>query len=301
MPNNFKIAVIGDSVGWGQGLLDAHKYAIMIASKYGVTPDMFAHSGAKIGMGLSNTPSAPSSEIPYPVPTVVSQLSQVADPSTYDLVFINGGINDITFQHILNPLTTSFDLANNITQRCYTDMKALLQQAIGVFNKPTCRFILTGYYPILSGDSGVQNAAEPLDRLLGVHGLSIPLFLDRGPIVDHIIANTLQFWKQSDAAFTNAAQEITMQFNLGGRLQFVQCPLTEQNALFASDPWLWGFNPDLSPEDEVANSRIASCNAFYTNPLDLVTREQCFHASVGHPNIKGAAQIAAAISNVLPA
>ena len=53
MPNTLKIVVLGDSVPWGQGLLDEHKYANQIAAELCQSPAtdiyMLAHSGAIIG------------------------------------------------------------------------------------------------------------------------------------------------------------------------------------------------------------------------------------------------------------
>jgi hypothetical protein len=41
-----KIVVMGDSVAWGQGLLDEHKYSYLVVAHFGEKPIVQAHSWA---------------------------------------------------------------------------------------------------------------------------------------------------------------------------------------------------------------------------------------------------------------
>jgi len=292
-----KMAVLGDSVAWGQGLLDKHKYAYLVSSQIcGQQPIMQAHSGAKIGFGYTGKQTKADPEVPEPVPTILAQVDQVPEPAIIDLVLIDGGINDVGVQTILNPFTRNSSLNLETTDACYKNMKFLLSKAVGIFTKPTCRFVITGYYPILSSKSDMDlMEADYLDRLLGLHGLCIPSHLERISVIKHIISLTEQFWHDSEKALLQAVSEI----GLGKRMMFAQSPFTEKNALFASEPWLFGFNPDLAPEDEVITLRGGACDAQYPDPLDLVQCEMCHYASIGHPNIIGAEAISTAILNCL--
>jgi lysophospholipase L1-like esterase len=101
MANSFRIVNLGDSVPWGQGLLEAEKYDILVkaalSAKYpgGVTLERSAHSGAVIGAGIATGTSAPG-EVPVARPTIIEQCEQFANaPETVDLVLVNGGINDV--------------------------------------------------------------------------------------------------------------------------------------------------------------------------------------------------------------
>src|SRR5207302_1523108 len=105
---NLKIAVLGDSVPWGQGLLDEHKYAYQIKHKLQAS-DLFlkAHSGAVICDSNRTRQAVATSEVPIATPTILDQVDQVDNPSLIDLVLLNGGINDVNIRTILNPATTS--------------------------------------------------------------------------------------------------------------------------------------------------------------------------------------------------
>jgi len=165
-------------------------------------------------------------------------------------------------------------------------MKTLLETVSSTFTGREAQILVTGYFPILSHES------EPLraSLLLAVHGISFTSQLAFHDIVlDKIVSLCLQFWNDSTAFLRQAVLE-----HGDSRVAFVSAPFTEQNAVFASAPWLWGVNADLSAQDEVIAGRRAACNARY--PLiDVVDREACYRASAGHPNGTGAQQFANAI------
>jgi lysophospholipase L1-like esterase len=307
MVNIKKIGVVGDSVAWGQGLLDQNKYAYQVAGKLGVVPSdvsMQAHSGAKIGVHFTGNQALSNGEVPESAPTILFQVGQVPNPAAIDLVLVNGGINDVGFEKIISPLTRNSDLSLETYQRCRDDMTQLLTQVGTVFSKPSCQIIVTGYYPILSYNSGPHLFSRPdhLDRLLCLHSLVIAPLLDRATIIDHIISLTMQFWRESEDALAQAVAASLKVTGMSGRvIRFVPSPFAETNALFATDPWLFGFDSLLGPEDEVIAQRTTACNIQYPNHLDLASRELCYHASVGHPNDTGADAMTNAIMAVLNA
>ena len=69
-----------------------------------------------------------------------------------------------------------------------------------------------------------------------------------------------------------------------------------ENAAFAADPWLYGINDDLSPQDPCADIRIAACHAAGSSRTEVLF---CEKASAGHPNPKGAKAYAEAIFKLL--
>jgi hypothetical protein len=298
-----KIAVLGDSVPWGQGLVDGHKYAFQVAKAFN-TPktDLYlkAHSGAVIGAGYTGNQTNVDSEIPFGTPTIRSQVDDVPDPSTIDLVLLSGGMNDVSIWTILNPTTTKDNLQRLTFKACYRDMKSLLSRVVSVFTKPSCRCAVSGYYPILSSESKLKSTKRvaEFDHLLGLYNHGYPRTINRELVLNHLCDLAMQFWHDSDKYLELAVSEIATAHDLGTRLLFVGSSFSEKNALFADVCWLFGFNPrDLSPQDEVRKCRAAACDAYYST--DLFARELCHYASVGHPNVTGAQKIAGTLLKAL--
>jgi hypothetical protein len=63
--------------------------------------------------------------------------------------------------------------------------------------------------------------------------------------------------------------------------------------VFAPNAWLFGLSDLLMAEDEVIADRRPACELAFPN--DIFTRETCYRASVGHPNVAGSQQFADAI------
>jgi hypothetical protein len=294
--------VLGDSVMWGQGLEDGNKFSSLafdqLSSKYpGLQgPVMLAHSGAVIGAGIHSTwPTLPG-EIPASGPTIFDQCNQYADPSPVRVILMDGGINDVDVRVLLSPMTAAPDLSALIKQHCYADMKQLLQTVAVKFSDPGCRIVLLGYYPILG-----ENSDKP----------SIPFLLKaRGiPHADLLLASdaaisdprdlAVQFWKESDQWLSQAAAEVNKTQAGNNRITYILPPFQEQNALFESDPWLWGldFGSGLAPEDEVADQRRDECVLRVPRLLDC---QECIRASVGHPNATGAIKYYEAVMSAFP-
>ncbi|PYR66586.1 MAG: hypothetical protein DMF87_19360 [Acidobacteria bacterium] len=282
-----KVTVVGDSVAWGQGLLDAHKYGSIVNQTLGlVTPPlMLAHSGATVGLRGATPFTARSGEVPTSSPTVLEQVNAAPDPADAQIVLLNGGINDVNIRVILNPLTTSADLSHKTRRYCHDDMLALLQAATQRFTSPESRLVVTGYYPILSHESAPVRA--PL--LLATHGVSFTPFMHPDMVFEKVVALCLQFWKESTGCLRRAVSDCG-----DARVSFADAGFTEKNAVFATAPLLWGVKMDFSPQDEVIGDRQTACNVAYP-PLAVVEREACYRASAGHPNVAGAQQFAQAI------
>jgi len=300
-----RMAVLGDSVAWGQGLQDPNKYASIVLAQLDPTGTgqltMTAHSGAVIGAQGPPAGGKVGPEVPSATPTIRNQVDSVPNPGTVDLVLLNGGINDVTIQAILAPFTSNDDLRTATEKACHDDMILLLKKAVGRFVKPSCQFIVTGYYPILSTQSSLKEPGSTnLDLLLNHHGLPLAAYMNRTPIIDLVVSHALQFWRDSDVLLGGAVAETQAALGLGGRIAFVPSGFTESNALFAPMPFLFGFDPvTLGTQDLVPAERERECREAYPTLLDFLDCEVCRYASVGHPNTDGALRFANAILNQL--
>ena len=293
-----RIVVLGDSVAWGQGLLPPHKFSSLVAralGSAGTQIEVFAHSGAVIGVNRSSIAGPPDSEIPFSYPTILAQCAGFNDhPETVDLVLVDGGINDVNVRNILDPLTSFAALGDRTQLHCYYDMKELLTAVVAKFTNPNTKIVVTGYFPILS----LKSEFLRIIPLLQVHGIAMPPHFYPDPLLKKVVSLCLQFWNDSGMYLGRAVQEVNAATG-GNRLRFAAAQFTDNNAVFAGDPWLWGVNFDLSPQDEVSASRIPACQVFYPKPEDLLAKEQCFRASAGHPNVSGAAAFAQAIQKAI--
>jgi len=301
----WKIAVLGDSVPWGQGLLDKHKYVTQIAAKLCRSPQddlcMLAHSGALIGAEYRGDGAPANHEVPVPGPVILQQVDLVPNPGEVDLVLLNGGLNDVDLRTVLNPLTKTERLRELTSNVCYRDMKTLLLKACSVFRKPGRQILVTGYYPILSDESDLDvfDEVDAFEHLIGIFGHRLRFYHHRENRLARVRSHALQFWRESNAAIAKAVSEVQSLVNAGDRLRYVPCPLSESHALFTGDARLFAFGPELHPEDEVAAERKVACELHFKGLFQGVQRSNCRHASVGHPNVKGSNEIAASILNAL--
>jgi hypothetical protein len=146
-----------------------------------------------------------------------------------------------------------------------------------------------GYYPILS------RASHPLRLpfLMAVNGVGLPLFVPQDVVIRKVAEQCELFWHESDRSLRDAVAASNADAG-DTRAQFVAPGFSVHNAAFADDPWLFGVAGDFSPQDEVIASRRISCVQAIPE-FDVIAREQCFRASAGHPNVRGAQAYATAI------
>jgi hypothetical protein len=301
MPNSLRIVTLGDSVPWGQGLLESEKYDVLVKQALepqcpgGVTLEpRLAHSGAVI-RAKSAPANGAAGEVPESYPTIIEQCAGFTNsPETVDLVLMNGGINDVGVATILNPLAFAPSLASRIEAACYDSMLELLKTVRAKFSNSSCRILVTGYYPILSALSDPVS----LPRILNMYGVhhELPDFFEDVDILDPIVDRCEQFFQDS----TNFIQEAIQKVN-DPRIAFVPSGFTEENAAFVPHTaLLFGLNDELGPEDPVAPVRHSQCALTFGEPSEIFKREQCYRASAGHPNPDGAikfkAQILAALA-----
>ena len=291
------LVTLGDSVHWGQGLVRDHKlHWLVFRELFKIHPGLqdhhFAHSGATIGVGATVTQQRVDGEVPVAYPTILEQVAGfTGSPADVVAVLVNGGINDVDIRNILNPIISPKILGVLIEEYCYDSMKVLLDTVCQRFDNPATRIVLTPYYPILS----------PLSKPFGIpwllanEGLMLPPHIDLDSGTNILVAKCMQFWQQSHLQLRKAANEVNATFPQP-RVAFADPGFTENNAVFAGEPWLFGLKqpPLLLPQDEVIAQRRVACDAAFP-PTEIPSREQCYRASAGHPNVEGARRYAAAI------
>lgn len=289
MPDPIRIVTFGDSVPWGQGLPNDHKFdsliqAHLIAHGHPATLERHAHSGAVIGFHPTAGDTAPG-EVPVTRPTVSEQVAAFDhSPETVDIVLVNGGINDVGVANILNPFAIIPPLSARIESACHDRMLALLHQLRPVFSKPTCRILVTGYYTILSEQSDPLHVPDFL-RMFGIAAPPLPV---GGIFLDPFAGRCRQFFTESTIHLQAAVAETG-----DPRIRFVPSGFTDDNAIFVpGTSLLWGLDPFLNPEDPIADQRRPQCDLAFPEPIDFLRREQCHRASAGHPNFAGARQYA---------
>ena len=289
MPNPFRIVAIGDSIIWGQGLLPAEKFTVLVQQALqgkhpeGVTLESSAHSGAVIGaQGAIGTPEP--GEVPASRLSIIEQCDNFNNaPGEADLVILDGGINDVGVATILNPLALIPSLEARVVHACHDGMLALLNKVKVKFSKPSCKILVTGYYPILSAMS--DRAGIP--ALLSLFGIAVPNFLEKDEdFINPIFDRCEQFFNDSTAQLTQAVADAG-----DARIKFVPSGFTDANAVFVHGTsllWALDLTDDLDPQDPVAAARKPLCDQALPGLSQVLHREQCYRASAGHPNVEGA-------------
>jgi lysophospholipase L1-like esterase len=180
-----RMLVLGDSVMWGQGLAEEHKFSYLVRQwiceqrNNGSCPDkedvqihVEAHSGAVIAKPEKESQKKEEDRftrnvapVKYPgevnnyYPTIWGQVDLArryySDKSIpleeVDLILLNGGINDMGAPRLLAPKLLGF-LAGNINdfarKYCEDEMKLLLDKVANTF--PNARIVVPGYFPLVS-------------------------------------------------------------------------------------------------------------------------------------------------------
>lgn len=105
---------------------------------------------------LLNNEALPG-ELSRPYPTVVDQMRQYAkvnDAAKVDVVFADGGGNDLDFTSFLHPSGDQRSDFEQVRAVLYQRYETLMKTALETF--PNAVVILNGYYPLLSPDSDNQ-------------------------------------------------------------------------------------------------------------------------------------------------
>ena len=196
----FRMLVLGDSVMWGQGLEDDHKFSFKIkewicAQRNGgvcqnqddVQIHVEAHSGAVLAQPSKDDqikkeerftrlkdPLRYPGEVPSDYPTVWGEVDlarryyvENSIPlAEVDLILVNGGINDMGAARILAPRPIEFlagDLKKFARKYCEADMKLLLEKLANTF--PRALIVVPGYFPLVSISTPENIVSETIGYL----------------------------------------------------------------------------------------------------------------------------------------
>ncbi|MEH7308586.1 SGNH/GDSL hydrolase family protein [Neobacillus drentensis] len=298
--DTFHLLVLGDSVSWGQGLGPHEKHYSLVSNtvksrlgNIGSYTTVLAHSGAIIGVDDKSSNPVWDGEVPTSYPTILQQVDRfVGEPDKVDLVILDGGINDVNMRVVLNPFSTE-DLAPLHHKYFLCHTKKLLDKVHSTFKK--AKIILTGYYPPVSEHSDLA-AVEVLLVALGVATAGVPGGVASGFLTKHhldiIHERSMQLASESKTFLQQAVNEINTEKGGETRIFFADPNIGPEHAALTNDPYVFGINLDLSPQDLLAAERLVSCTEAGCTGIDF---EICKRASMGHPNQKGAQAYANAI------
>jgi hypothetical protein len=208
-----RIAAVGDSVMWGQGLMpplnpghfeDQEKFFFKIVEwlqnegkvqEFDMN-DFQAHSGAIIGIpdqknrkAILSIDDAPNKEvfdrfygeIPDDFPTILRQLDNLKDGNTIDLLIINGGPNDVGILKSVDFEEAFKEGLKLIDEVADNKLPVLLKEAQR--KCPNALIIYTGYYPAISEKSsaiealGAVNILAPPLRFVAIDEFLGSIFL----------------------------------------------------------------------------------------------------------------------------
>ena len=277
----FNVLAVGDSVMWGQGLMDPNKFTTKVKTflqaQLGRPVNLvhLAHSGGVFSSDppAPNEPNAVHGEVPTDFPTLGRQVFTLAPrvlprKEDVDLILLDGCANDVGLTTIMNPNTSEQALLALTNAKCHDKMKSVLSRLVsGPDSYPNANIVVTGYYPAVSQESNV----EDIERLVVGVGAATPvalgLFLGIPPepitaaIVTGIIANELrnklEALKQklivNTTAFSNQsnsflAQAIAESDPSRNRIKFASPAFTPMNAFRAPQSFLWPIpHPNTAP------------------------------------------------------
>ncbi|WP_026565012.1 SGNH/GDSL hydrolase family protein [Bacillus sp. UNC41MFS5] len=302
--DTFHMLVIGDSVSWGQGLPEHEKHYSLVGNavkarngNIGYYTQVLAHSGATIGVDDPKNTPAVDGEVPVSYPTILQQCDLfVGEQSEVDLIIMDGGINDVNLRVVLNPFNTD-DLSALHRTHFLDNSKTLFTKVATTF--PNAKVIVTGYYPPVSEHSDLT-AVEVLLVALGIATEGIPGGVVAGFLTEHhlqiIHARSLQLATESKLFLQQAVDETNAALTGEKRFFFADPNIGVEHSALSNDPYLFGINLDMSPQDFIAADRLVSCTEAGCTGIDF---EICKRASMGHPNNKGAIAYANAIYPLL--
>ena len=306
--NELNLVVFGTSILWGQGLGEPDKIHSRVAAALReqspgrrVNVIFLAHSGASTGYlstGSVDTHREPPlhGEVPTLYPTILQEIDAFDElgspPDSVDVILLDAGINDVHVTRILEPLTQPRDIEKLVELYCHQHMLKLVAEILTKFS--CARLVLVGYYEFLTEDSE-EGYIHTLARAIGTvpGGAILDAVADAAErlLKRRLLANCDTFAARSWVAREQTAAEMNRQFPCD-RVAVAWPVIPTEHAAFTSDPWLYGINDDLSPQDPLAPMRASACYGAGSSRTRVIFYEK---VSAGHPNPKGARAYADAI------
>lgn len=339
-PRPLNLLVLGDSILWGQGLRDEHKATYLVKrwleqqTGREVFQTMQAHSGAVIGPPEATADKAGldatyllNGEISRGYPTINDQidyaLKAFGNPAHVDLVIVNGCINDLDSQRLLNAANTPDNIRELARAKCGAPVEALLTRIATVF--PSAQLVIIGYYPILTEKTANDLFMRALAKRFYLPAPGAPKMNDK-TLRARLIAISREWYQTSGQMLSAVARKVDADLAAKGshqRVLFADPGFRTENAFAAKETRLWGFDASwlrkmlvvftlgrvqLRSNDELRSYRSDLCKALLKkpaseSPAEKADREdrlmRCRLAAVAHPNRKGAAMYADAIGRLL--
>ena len=290
-----EMVVLGDSILWGQGLLEEQKASAIVqrrlAEKFGrpVRKRVYAHSGAKViesGAHLNIT----HGEVPSSFPHVALQAECVPNPGKVDLVLLNGCINDVDATVLFDPTTDpqEIGIGKLCEEKCRGPIRSLLTRIGNRF--PRASIVVPGYYPFFSERTPKMTLrfVSRLFRLMAKTEGEPHRWPESG---DHMIRKSAAWRELSDKALREAVEESGREEGITGRVVFAPVPFLPENTYGTPESLLWG----ITEHDNVASFRWWKC----LDRPNVPERMRCINASAFHPNPDGANRYAEAILRAL--
>jgi hypothetical protein len=111
-----------------------------------------------------------------------------------------------------------------VTRACHDGRLVLLNKVSAKFSKPTCKILVTGYYPIVSAKSDPVGVS----KLLSLYGIAIPGFLDNDlDFINPVLARCEAFFNDSTQQLVKAVADAG-----DARITFVPSGFTDDNSVF---------------------------------------------------------------------
>ena len=268
---------------WGQGLKEEHKFYTFIKQDIEkiykntkVNIEVFAHSGAIIGVRDQNIQPRKHGEIPSSYPTILQQVKDypIDNAENIDLVLIDGGINDIGFSKII--FAPHVGLNEKIREVFGSHLKILLMDVLSKFSSSRTKIMVTGYYRIVSrySDFGLLNKWGSILKIIPGDPLALKTLA---------VAGSKLFYDNSVALSTQVIRDLDP---AGLKIYYYSLNLDDAIAVMTSGSYLWGQQPFIGSaysDDEVIAERKKLCEQ---EQMDEDLHSQCVNAGIGHPNYR---------------
>ncbi len=305
----YYLTVIGDSVMWGNGLLEGDKISTLVANAIEsatgrkVIRTVYAMSGAT----LIRTPFDEvctfrcSGEVPTAFRSINLQIDTIEYPDQSDLILMDGCINDVALERILSTESTPEQIETATAYFCNDQMVATLDRLKDI--APQTPVIVTGYFPFVSSHSDFSS----LLSWAQAQGFEVDNVEELDRIASTFAHHAEVFYDASTNALTLAIADAVSRRENATDITFVDPGFGPEHAVFTDDSWVWdlrldrelarrlGLDIGLVPEDPKLTFRAQACfeDGSISDPFT------CLFASVGHPNVKGAKAYAEAIIKAL--
>lgn len=328
------VVALGSSVMWGDGLHTEHTFRYQVAEWLATTTDKpvrlwtFAHSAAFLkvisGTGtLSPDPRVGALNGNWPegvYPAVTEQVNCAAGRHSLgdaNLVLVDGCINEVNAETIVDPRTDTDDLIERTRTYCLGTMQQTLEAMKTSFSKAT--IVVVAYFPVVSAKSTVSGSSGTR-RLAGYvkkksqHKMVLPTGplksrnLGKSDEANVMVVNSEVFYLESKKAIQLAIDNVNG--STPPHIYFAKLPEIQLNGVYTIDPefaygaprtqeWLFPFQLlwfRINPDEEFGARRV-SCKRAYPPGFDRLV---CDSNAAFHPNPKRSSSYANSIEQIFP-